>query len=546
MHFSIRTKLSILLGGMTLGLSIIGCVLWDSVASLGGLVEHIAMRDYPAVQAATELKLARARQSSALAYFVASKDEKHLQSFEKAGGEFSAHLRTLQGLEESTDRQGILARIEKENTEYQNKASDVISLARGKYGQDAYLILEENLGALELSMTRNLNSVAEGHESDMGANTRKAAQSNSLRKVLAVVVPLALSAGLITGGLFLVRSILASLSEAVRLARAIEEGNLTVRAKVRGNDEVARMLGSLNSMAENLNTLVTRLVASSTEVASSATRLFGIAEQTASGTEQISSQAGTVATAGEEMAVTSTDIARNCAMVADRALGANEAAASGAKIVGQTVNVMHRIADRVRESAQTVELLGNRSDQIGEIIGTIEDIADQTNLLALNAAIEAARAGESGRGFAVVADEVRALAERTTNATREIAKMIKTIQTETRSAVSAMEQGVNEVESGMTEATRSGEALRSILESIGAVTEQVHQIATAAEQQTVTTSEISSNMHEINGVVARTARGADESVKLSGHLTELSEKLQEGIRHFRTGSDNLHPSVTPS
>src|SRR6202008_235311 len=104
--------------------------------------------------------------------------------------------------------------------------------------------------------------------------------------------------------------------------------------------------------------------------------------------------------------------------------------------------------ERVKKSAQTVANLGTRSEQIGQIVGTIEDIADQTNLLALNAAIEAARAGEQGRGFAVVADEVRALAERTTKATKEISDMIKTIQNETKTAVHAMEEGVEEVERG--------------------------------------------------------------------------------------------------
>ena len=114
----------------------------------------------------------------------------------------------------------------------------------------------------------------------------------------------------------------------------------------------------------------------------------------------------------------------------------------------------------------------------------IEDIADQTNLLALNAPIEAARAGEQGRGFAVVADEVRALAERTTKATREIGEMIKSIQGETKLAVSAMVEGVNEVERGTSEAARSGQALEEILTQINGVTGQINQIATAAEEQT--------------------------------------------------------------
>ena len=159
-----------------------------------------------------------------------------------------------------------------------------------------------------------------------------------------------------------------------------------------------------------------------------------------------------------------------------------------------------------------------RSDQIGEIIGTIEDIADQTNLLALNAAIEAARAGEQGRGFAVVADEVRALAERTTRATREIGEMIKAIQKETKGAVAAMEQGVHQVETGTEEAARSGQALQDILAQVNDVAMQVNQIATAAEEQTATTSEISSNMLQITEVVQQTSHGAHESATAAAQL----------------------------
>jgi methyl-accepting chemotaxis protein len=233
------------------------------------------------------------------------------------------------------------------------------------------------------------------------------------------------------------------------------------------------------------------------------------------------------------MSATSGDIAQNCQMAAEGAQRATQSAQNGSGVVENTVAVMGQIAEKVQETARTVESLGARSDQIGNIIGTIEDIADQTNLLALNAAIEAARAGEQGRGFAVVADEVRALAERTTRATKEISEMIKAIQKETRGAVIAMEQGVQQVVAGTEEAAKSGDALRDILELINAVSMQVNQIATAAEEQTATISEISSNMHQITEVVQQTSHGAQESATAAAQLNGNAEELQRLVSHFK-------------
>jgi methyl-accepting chemotaxis protein len=316
------------------------------------------------------------------------------------------------------------------------------------------------------------------------------------------------------------------------LLHDISQGNLTKRLEITSKDELGETCQCLNSFVDNIHTIISQVTLTSSRVSAAATQVNATSCQLAASADSVASQVGTVATAGEEMAATSNDIARNCQLAAEESQEANEVALAGAKVVEETIAVMNSIAERVQSSARTVENLGSRSDQIGAIVGTIEDIADQTNLLALNAAIEAARAGEQGRGFAVVADEVRALAERTTRATREISEMIKAIQQETRGAVVIMEEGVGEVAKGTEKAAGSGRALEQILEKISAVTNQINLVAVAAEEQTATTSEISSNMIQITDVIAGTSRGTQESAVAAEELSGNAEELQRLVQQF--------------
>ena len=311
------------------------------------------------------------------------------------------------------------------------------------------------------------------------------------------------------------------------------EGDLTKRLDADRGDEIGEVCRWFNRFVDNVHGIISQVSETTRRVTTSATQLHNTAEHIATAAEEVACQSTTVATASEEMSATSNDISHNCSLAADVSNRASDNARGGALVVQETLEGMNNIATRVSESAQTVKNLGARSDQIGAIVGTIEDIADQTNLLALNAAIEAARAGEQGRGFAVVADEVRALAERTTRATKEIGSMIKGIQQETNGAVSGMENGVKEVERGMNSSRKSGEALQQILDAINDVTLQVHQIATAAEEQTAVTGEISSNINQITDVVQETAKGAHETAREASALTNLAADLEKLVGRFK-------------
>ncbi|KAB0670619.1 methyl-accepting chemotaxis protein [Oryzomonas sagensis] len=311
------------------------------------------------------------------------------------------------------------------------------------------------------------------------------------------------------------------------------EGDLSKRIEIKGKDEMAQAAHWLNQFMNKLSQTISGVAGTTSTLASATFELNSTAEQMAASTEAVAAQAGTVATASEEMAATGQDIASNCNMAAESANRAVATTQRGFEVVRNTVNGIRERGARTKANARAIASLGERSDQIGQIVGTIEDIADQTNLLALNAAIEAARAGEQGRGFAVVADEVRALAERTTRATKEIGEMIRAIQQETRSAIVSMEEGVIGTEKGAQEAAQLETSLQEILEQVNAVTMQVSQIATATEEQTATTNEITNNIQKISEVIMDASRGAQNTAAASSGLSRLGEDLRSLVGHFR-------------
>ncbi|MCM0081927.1 methyl-accepting chemotaxis protein [Geomonas sp. Red32] len=313
----------------------------------------------------------------------------------------------------------------------------------------------------------------------------------------------------------------------------LERGDFSIPAVWSREDELGKIGASAEKVRVTLGEMVNRLSSAATDVAGTARELSLASEQMAGGMAELSSQSVTVATASEQMSGTSADISSNCIGLAQEANTASDAAHTGAEVVNATIQIMNNIAERVRFTAGTAASLGQRSEQIGAIINTIEDIADQTNLLALNAAIEAARAGEQGRGFAVVADEVRALAERTTKATREIGDMIRSMQQETLTAVTAMDEGVREVEKGSEEAARSNDALCRIMDQIKTVSLKTEQIATAAEEQSATTNESSRNLNAMSEIVTRTASGSQDAARAAGHLLTLSGDLERMVNQFK-------------
>jgi methyl-accepting chemotaxis protein len=468
---------------------------------------------------------------------VTSKDEKDIQSAwdalkqlrQKTGEKADKFEKTIL----TDEGRKLFAEFKESRKVYGNFIDKIKELDDAKKDEEALALLRGDARKAALHEQELLNRLLESKE----AQAKKTSETNDATASRAgwTMIGAAVCGSILAFvlGLIISRSISLPVSSLARQARKVADGDLRVSIDYHSGDEVGELSEAFRTMTGNLRTTITKVADTSSQVATAANQLQSTAIRIATGAEEVAAQSGTVAVASEEMSATSSSISESCQQAANSATEASDAAVTGSGVVSSTICGMERIASRVRSSAETVGSLGSRSDQIGAIVATIEDIADQTNLLALNAAIEAARAGEQGRGFAVVADEVRALAERTTRATREISEMIKAIQTETRAAVGEMEQGVKEVQQGTDDAARSGEALQEILSKINELAMQINQVATAAEEQTATTSEITNNIHQISEVVQDTASGAHESATAASQLTGNAEELQRLVRQFK-------------
>ena len=332
-----------------------------------------------------------------------------------------------------------------------------------------------------------------------------------------------------------IRSINRPLGQLITGIREIQRtNNLGLTIDNKSKDEIGQLARCFNDWIGTLAEVIGEVRQSSEEVAAAATQVSACSEELSAGMGEQSGQVGSISAAIEQMSASVSEVARQAADAAGEADQAGSVARDGRGVVQETVDGMQTISQAVTRSAEAVTELGKRGDQIGEIIAVINDIADQTNLLALNAAIEAARAGEHGRGFAVVADEVRKLADRTTQATNEIAESITAIQTETVQAVDRMNTGTQQVETGVAAAHRAGDSLEQIVASSGNLAGKVQSIAAAAEQQSSAAEEVARGIESINAVTTHSLEGTRQSAEASEHLSRKAEQLRELASRFST------------
>ncbi|MGF1726246.1 methyl-accepting chemotaxis protein [Photobacterium nomapromontoriensis] len=311
------------------------------------------------------------------------------------------------------------------------------------------------------------------------------------------------------------------------------DGDLTQRLEPRSNDEVGQLAHNFNRFVGNMHAMVNKLNDVSNSLSQQAHITASQAEERSTRIQHQQDEINMVATAINEMAAATQEIASNAENTARTAEETVTASEHGAAQVGQSQHSITSLAGEVDSATGVIGELNTHAQSINTILSTIQGIAEQTNLLALNAAIEAARAGEQGRGFAVVADEVRVLSQRTHASTQEIQQMIETLQQTTGRAVGIMEDSRRIAETSVDDANAASASLSQINCAVTNISDMATQIASAAEEQSSVTSEITRNTEGIRNVSLELATEADEAARQAAELSDLSLQLQQEINRFK-------------
>jgi twitching motility protein PilJ len=312
----------------------------------------------------------------------------------------------------------------------------------------------------------------------------------------------------------------------------LAEGDLTVKATVTEEitgaiaDSVNFTIDELRGLVGRINTAAAQVTTASESAQKTSAQLLAAAEKQSLEIRQTSTSVLSMARAMNDMSSS----ASQSATVARQSLAA---AHKGTEAVQNSISGMNEIREQIQETSKRIKRLGESSQEIGEIVELISDITEQTNVLALNAAIQAASAGEAGRGFTVVAEEVQRLAERSAEATKQIGAIVKTIQTDTHDAVSAMEKSTQ----GVVEGARLSDAAGQALAEIGSVSQRLAQliegITNTTQQQAKSANDVATSMQDILSITQQTTEGTKRTAVSIGQLAELAKELKGSVSGFK-------------
>ncbi len=323
---------------------------------------------------------------------------------------------------------------------------------------------------------------------------------------------------------------------------SLADGDLTVEATVT-EDITGTIADSFNFAIEELRKLVATVNDTALMVDTATKQTENTAAHLAKAADNQAKEINAATESIVSMAASIEEVSGNAERSSDVARHSVEVAHKGGEAVRRTIDGMNTIRETIQETSKRIKRLGESSQEIGNIIELINDIAEQTNILALNASIQASMAGEAGRGFAVVADEVQRLAERSTNATKQIEVLVRTIQADTNEAVVSMERSTTDVVGGALLAENAGAALDEIEQVSNQIASLVQNISSSARQQAGSAADVTRRTTRLREIGDQTGKATTATAASISKLSELATQLRKTVEGFALPADMMQASA---
>ncbi|MDB5052517.1 MAG: hypothetical protein JWM44_567 [Bacilli bacterium] len=427
-------------------------------------------------------------------------------------------VKTYETLPLATDEKLVLDTFKKSIETYEAKIPDIVQLALKNDNINGYKLMTASLPDLQKAIDAADELVVKNDKEAQTSIDTILTNYTSGRTVIIICAVVAVIIA-VTLALIISQGIVGSVSRLLSLMVKIASGDLRENIHIKSRDEFGRLAAAVNEMIASLRKLIGATIESAQNVASASQEISATTEQIASGSESQAQAAQSMNELTQDLVRAIDDVAKNAEQVSELSRQTKQGAEDGGKAVKDSSLGMNKLSEKM-------ELLEQDSQKIGEIIEVIDEIAEQTNLLALNAAIEAARAGEQGRGFAVVADEVRKLAERSSEATKQIAHIIRGMQQNTVLSVQAVSEA-----SSLSDKT--GVLIEGIVILVNESTQQITGIAAACEQQSAQSNEVLRSIESIAAASQESAAAAEETASSSQMLAKLADELNYSVSTFK-------------
>ncbi|MBV8503445.1 MAG: MCP four helix bundle domain-containing protein [Paucibacter sp.] len=511
-NVSIGQRLFLGFGAIVVMILILAGVAWSLLRSTRHAVEQVVDDRYPKVQMSTSLRDGVNTQTRALLNAV-------IGGTLNDSAMVTDSLAMVQAAVDANDQ--TIGKFKAQiNTPKGEELMQAISDARAKYGKardDAARMLREGkaddaakltVGDLRIKANELLDAIAKMVAFQQGLMEKNGtAAKEEVEQVIQITLSVAALVMVLAlvGAWTITRSITQPVGDAVKVAKAVASGDLTVHVETASKDETGQLLTALKEMTVNLSRIVGIVRSGSSSVATASAQIAQANQDLSGRTEEQASALEETAATMEELGSTVRANADNAKQANQMAQAAAGVATRGGTVVGQVVSTMQGISDSSRK--------------IGDIIGVIDGIAFQTNILALNAAVEAARAGEQGRGFAVVAAEVRSLAQRSAEAAKEIKSLIT--------------HNVEQVEQGSVLVDQAGKTMNEIVGSIKSVSDIVGEISSASSEQSNGIQQVGDTVGQMDQVTQQNAALVEEGAAAAESLKHQAQQLVEAVAVFK-------------